>query len=90
MKAKHFTKLRKKAIYFDVQHSSSLFGEFKYDWHRGITVLAKTPKQAILRAKRRGYGLRHSVDGMGVEQWAKWRVKRTDKSGHFKNIVYFD
>lgn len=90
MKAKHFKKLREKAIYFDVQHSSSLFGEFKYEWHRGITVFAKTPKQAILRAKRRGYGLRHSVGARTSENWATWRVKRTDKSGHFKNIVYFN
>lgn len=97
MKAKYFRKLRKKASYYDVLRSSGLFGDFSsnrfsddVEWKWAVTVLARTPSEAIRRAYKRGVG-RSSYNGTPTtKDWAKWAVKLSDKPNHFRHIMYFD
>lgn len=89
MKAKHFKKLRATCQWYDVDTTYSLFGRFFTTWS-GIRVLARSHREACFRAKRRGYGLNLSVnESTTTQNWAKWRVKLSSKSEHFKNVFYF-
>jgi len=94
MKSKHFTELRKKVKRYDVVFTTELFGfdgwnyisdKFKYF----ITVVAKNPRQACERAQKRGFGLHKSIGTSTTTQWAHWRVKESDKSEHFKSVLYY-
>lgn len=90
MKARYFKKLRKKAQWFDVDTTNSLFGKFRFNWNGSVRVLARNSREACIRAKRRGYGLTKVIsDEKITENWARWRVKLSDKSDNFKNISYF-
>ncbi|TDQ22763.1 hypothetical protein [Tenacibaculum caenipelagi] len=87
MKAKHFKKLRKQLKWYDVDTTYGLFGDFKGDsWH---TVLAKNPKQACYRLQKRGIGRNLTVGSISKEMWARFRVKLTESSNHWRNISYF-
>lgn len=92
MKAKHFKKLRKKAKYYRVMHSEGLFGTF---WTfeldtKGELVLARNGYEAVVRAKKRGYGLTYEVSSYRKNsQWATWVVKLENKSDHWKNLMYY-
>lgn len=88
MKAKHFKKLRKKLQWYDVQISRGLFGDFPWNWDSSIRVLAKNDEQACYRAQKRGYGLGLEIDFDPREDYAKWRVKLSSKSDHWKNIEF--
>ena len=88
MKAKHFKKLRAVCKYYKVETTSSLFGRF--DWKWSYTILARTPKEACERAKRRGIGRELSVrDHETTENWASWKVREKSKADHWKNYHYF-
>ncbi len=90
MKAKHFRKLRQTLKYYDVEVTSGLFGRFS-GFQKGhyITVLAKNYENACLRACKRGYGRRHwGMFNVTTENWAKFAVKLTEKSAHWRNVAY--
>lgn len=89
MKAKYFTKLRKKARWYDVEVTSGLFGNFSgFDY--GIRVLALSHKNACLRACRRGYGLNHSgMYNITTEKWGHFAVKLSSSTPHWRNIGYY-
>ena len=95
MKVKHIKKLRECTRWYDVQHSRGLFGNFylwgEVDKWSVIRVLAKNPRQACVRAKRRGVGLDYRIadDPTDVERFAHWKVKESGKSSNFRHTLYF-
>lgn len=90
MKAKHFRKLRAKCQYYDVCTTWGLFGRFDTDFSRKTTVLARSHVEAISRAKRRGVGRDLSKrENPTSEGWGRWKIKLSNKSDHWKNVVYY-
>lgn len=89
MKAKYFKKLREKATYYDVEVTSGLFGSFDNFNGYYITVLATSYKNACLRACRRGHGRNHwGMFNVTTENWARFAVKLSNKTNHWRNISY--
>lgn len=78
-----------KLQYYDVEKTSGLFGEFSHVNH-GIVVLARHYSEAIVRARRRGYGRHLSFnDHRCTERFAHFRVKLHGKVDHWKNYTYY-
>jgi len=90
MKAKHFKKLRQKVDWYDVEATGALFGTFSgFMGGEFITVLATGYKNACLRACKRGYGREHwGMFNVTTEKWARFAVKLSSKSNHWRNIAY--
>ena len=87
MKAKHFKKLRENCQWYDVAVSITLFG---YPWDKSIHVLARSEREAIRRALRRGYGRNQFFFGhVTKEMWAHWKVKLSEAPVHWRNITYY-
>jgi hypothetical protein len=90
--------LRSKCQYYQVLRSYGLFGDFTIkflsnepEWDYAEVVLARNPREAALRAYRRGYGRGRGANFTSTtKNWAKWAVKPLNKPNHFRYIAYFD
>lgn len=93
-----FGKLKSELKEYQVIRSFRLFGKFTLkllddtpDFESlGITVLATNPKQAVLRAMRKGYG-RDSCNLTSTSRnWAKWAVKLKSKPNNHRYVYFYD
>lgn len=94
---KTLSELRAESQYFLVVRSLGLFGRFStgifndVDWDMSITVLARNPKEAALRAYKRGYGREQGANfSHTTKNWARWAVRPLDKPDNFRHITYLD
>lgn len=97
MKAKDITKLRKSLSYYLVQKTKGNMGDYYYAWldynhseyDRYIVVLAKSPLNAVYRARKRGYGKGLLINFFGTKKpWSRFRVWR-EESFDSSEINYY-
>lgn len=90
LKANDIRKLRKELQWYDVDLTQSLFGSFNWDWNDAIKVRARTPLEAVIRARRKGYGSSMLFSReITVSMWAKYRTKLSSRPDKLKYVTYF-
>lgn len=89
MKAKKIKRLRAKCDWYDVEVIGGGVGVFNPSWSMFTQVIAKSPREACLRARRRGYGLFAPIRDEVLPEYANWRVKLSRDIDCPQNVQYF-
>lgn len=88
MKSKHFSKLRLKVQWYNVDISSLLFGNFEESVTKQ-TVLARGYQNAAERYAKRHYLSNNNISET-AECWAYYRVKLASAINHRRYFKFFN